>query len=120
MKILVTGGRGYRDRARVFAELDRIHAKEPIRVLIHGAGGGLDLLGEQWAKAREVAYRGYPAEWNKHGAPAGPRRNERMLCLEHDPPESRIDLVVAFPGGKGTADMVRRARAANIPIEEIT
>jgi hypothetical protein len=33
--------------------------------------------------------------------------------------EGKPDLVVAFPGGKGTADMVRRARKANVPVKEI-
>jgi hypothetical protein len=28
----------------------------------------------------------------------------------------RPDLVVAFPGGRGTADMVRRADGAEVPI----
>jgi len=27
------------------------------------------------------------------------------------------DLVLAFPGGNGTADMIRRAEAANIPVK---
>lgn len=29
-----------------------------------------------------------------------------------------IDYVVAFPGGAGTADMVRRARAKGVPVHE--
>jgi hypothetical protein len=33
--------------------------------------------------------------------------------------QGRPDLVVAFPGGRGTADMVRRARAAGISVIEI-
>jgi hypothetical protein len=33
--------------------------------------------------------------------------------------EGKPDLVVAFPGGRGTADMVRRAYAANVIVKEI-
>jgi hypothetical protein len=40
------------------------------------------------------------------GRAAGPRRNQRML------EDFRPDLVVAFPGGRGTAYMVRRAGLA--------
>jgi hypothetical protein len=29
------------------------------------------------------------------------------------------DLVVAFPGGRGTADMVRRANAAGVRVMEV-
>jgi hypothetical protein len=35
--------------------------------------------------------------------------------LEYGP-----DLVVAFPGGRGTADMVRRAKAAGCEVLEVT
>ena len=48
-----------------------------------------------------------PADWTKHGKAAGPIRNQKML-------DECPDLVVAFPGGKGTADMVRRAMKAGI------
>jgi hypothetical protein len=51
------------------------------------------------------------ADWRKYGAAAGPIRNQRML-------EGPPDIVVAFAGGKGTADMVQRARAAGIAVIE--
>ena len=47
-------------------------------------------------------------DWKKYGKKAGPLRNQQML------EEGKPDLVVAFPGGNGTADMVRRAKKANI------
>ena len=53
------------------------------------------------------------ADWAKHGRKAGPIRNQRMID------EGRPDLVVAFPGGTGTADMVERARVAGIRVIEI-
>lgn len=56
----------------------------------------------------------YPANWLKYGRMAGAMRNQQMLD------EEEVDLVVAFPGGKGTADMVRRARAAGIEVREVS
>ena len=50
----------------------------------------------------------FPADWKVRGRAAGHIRNQQMLD------EGRPHLVVAFPGGRGTADMVRRARAAGI------
>ena len=44
---------------------------------------------------------------------APPLRNQRMLD------EGKPDLVVAFPGGGGTKDMVRRAVKAGVPIHEV-
>jgi len=54
----------------------------------------------------------FDADW-KLGKKAGPLRNQRMID------EGRPDLVVAFPGGKGTADMVRRAEAAGVKVLKI-
>jgi len=34
--------------------------------------------------------------------------------------DAGADLCIAFPGGRGTADMVRRARAAGIPVRSVT
>jgi hypothetical protein len=55
----------------------------------------------------------YPADWAKHGRAASPIRNQQMLD------EGRPNLVVAFPGGRGTADMVRRARSAGVEVIEV-
>lgn len=115
MRVLVRGGRGYGNVRRVFAVLDMIHHYvEPIDLLIHGACSmaGADLLAERWAQNREIAYYGMPARWRIDGRSAGPRRNRRMLTLQPD-------LVVAFPGGPGTADMVRAARDAGVLVLEV-
>ncbi len=49
------------------------------------------------------------AKWETYGKAAGPIRNREMLL-------NLPALVVAFPGGKGTADMVRQAERAGIPV----
>lgn len=108
MRILVCGGRDFTDHVRVFAALDRLHAKHPITVLIHGAAPGVDRLASRWAKWRGIEVEPYPADWDKHRTAAGPIRNQRML--DHSNP----DAVVAFPGGVGTADMVTRAVKAGL------
>jgi UDP-N-acetylmuramoylalanine-D-glutamate ligase len=41
-------------------------------------------------------------------------RNKWMLT------DGKPDLVIAFPGGRGTASMVNLARAAGVPVTEIT
>jgi len=55
----------------------------------------------------------FPADWGKYSKSAGYIRNKQMLA------EGKPDLVVAFPGGKGTANMVKLAKLANIPIHTI-
>jgi len=102
---LVCGGRDYADRERVREILDDIHALTPITTLVHGAAPGADSLAFEWAIANNIPARSFPADWQKHGKAAGPIRNQQMLD------EGRPDIVVAFPGGRGTADMVTRSRA---------
>jgi hypothetical protein len=52
----------------------------------------------------------YRAEWHRFGREAGPMRNARMLA------EGKPNLVVAFPGGPGTRNMVDLARRAGVEI----
>jgi len=113
--VLVCGGRDYSNRAQLTAVLDRLLEACPQMRLIHGGGRGADDLAGAWAALEEVPCQVFPADWSK-GRRAGPMRNERMLAHLR---EQTDPLVVAFPGGRGTADMVQRARAAEIPIVHI-
>jgi hypothetical protein len=110
VKVLITGGRSYVDRATVFRELDALHAETTITVLIHGAATGADSLADAWSKSRGVEVIACPADWSRHGRAAGPIRNKAMLT-DHAP-----ELLVAFPGGRGTANMISQARAAGLKI----
>lgn len=112
MRVLVTGGRKYRDRQRLYLELDRLHEAKGIDLVIQGGATGADALARDWCAERMVSYRNFPANWSL-GRAAGPIRNAEMLK------EGRPDLVVAFPGGDGTADMVSKARRAGVAIMEI-
>lgn len=73
--------------------------------IVHGGASGADTFAEQWATKMAIDTAKVTALWSQHGKSAGPLRNQAMLD-EHDP-----SVVVAFPGGRGTADMVRRAKA---------
>lgn len=108
MRVLVCGGRDYRDGPALFKALDAVGPDS----VVHGAYRGADELAEKWAKMRAVVYIGVPAKWGAVGGRAGPERNQRMLDLFSP------DLVLAFPGGAGTADMVARAKAAGIEVRE--
>lgn len=112
-KVLVCGGRNYDDWVRVDSVLDRIHRVRRITHLIHGDAPGADRLGGSWARKRSVQVVACPANWSSYGNGAGPIRNERMA-------ELGPDLVVAFPGGTGTASMRLIAEAAGIPVEVIS
>lgn len=119
MRVLVCGGRDYADREHVDNTLSKIDAERgPISCVIHGAARGADTLGMGWGKAlaqtgRPIKQRPFPADWDRDGRAVGPLRNARMLA------DGKPDLVVAFPGGRGTADMATRARKAGVEVIEI-
>lgn len=108
MKVLVCGGRAYKDRDFVFHTLDAIHSKHHISILIHGGASGADSLAREWAHLKGVPCATVQANWARHGVAAGPIRNRSMLLLEPD-------AVIAFPGGRGTANMVGAAIDAAVP-----
>lgn len=108
VRVLVCGGRDFDDFNLLAATLEPY--RDNIRVVIHGAARGADTLAETWAKEWGKGVHRFPAQWDKHGKAAGPIRNQRMIDA------GRPDLVVAMPGGSGTADMVRRAKEAGIRV----
>lgn len=109
-RVLVCGGRDYDDVAHIYATLDTLDKKVGITRIISGGAEGADSFAHLWAVDRHKPTDVYLADWNKWGKGAGPLRNQRMID------EGKPTLVVAFPGGRGTADMCRRARDYGIPI----
>lgn len=114
LRVIVCGGRDYSDRERLFEVLDQVHDATPIAAIIHGNARGADTLAGEFAKScgHGVQCWPRPADWKKHGRAAGPMRNKAMLGMG-------AGLVIAFPGGRGTADMVRQARRAGVRVMEI-
>jgi len=110
MKVLVCGGRNFRSPAQVQRILDVLHAERPFTALMQGGANGVDKMSSEWAATKpEIKRYVCRAEWEKFGKAAGPKRNARML-------EWKPDLVVAFAGGRGTANMVMQAVKAGIRV----
>lgn len=110
--VLVCGGRGFENSRLLYRTLDKIRAEHGIDRIITGGATGADRLAERYAENAGILCRVYPAAWEIHGRMAGPIRNTQMLEIE------KPDMVVAFPGGRGTADMVRKATEAGVPVHE--
>jgi predicted Rossmann-fold nucleotide-binding protein len=124
---IVCGGRNYgrlpfnhssdaAERARIGKQafvlretLDHLLRDRGIREIIVGGATGADNLAQRWATDKRIKCTVIKARWRTYGKAAGPIRNQEML-------EQKPDFVVAFPGGDGTADMVRRARAAGVEV----
>jgi hypothetical protein len=121
MKLLVCGGRDYRDDAKLRARLDEIRREKGPIVLIVGYNKknlkyqGADEIAYWWAVTNNVPVKDFPPDWNKFGPPAGPRRNSQMAA-------ERPDYCVATPRangrmGHGTNDMINKAKLAGCYVE---
>jgi hypothetical protein len=114
MRVIVCGGRDFTRRVLLFKTMEDLHAQHRFAAFMQGGQRGADAIARDWARTHpEIERFACKADWGKHGNAAGPIRNTRML-------EWHPDLVVAFPtGGPGTADMMRKARAAGVTVIEI-
>ena len=125
MRVLVCGGRDYKDRKFLFETLDLLDRHMAMfDVVIHGAATGADALANAWAEERRIPVLEFRARWDDlnakdavirrsrngrlYNANAGRDRNWRMLI------EGRPDVVIGFPGGNGTRHMLGIAREYSI------
>ena len=122
LRLLVCGSRTWTDGvllARVVEQEVADHGQDRAGVvLIEGDASGADRLAGALAKARGWQLEIYPADWQRHGRAAGPRRNARMLRQGH--PERVIASTDDLAGSRGTADMVRRAHSAGLPVQLVS
>jgi hypothetical protein len=94
----------------MFAKLDEYLARFGSLTIITGMASGADALAEEWARKSGASFHGFKAQWDKYGKSAGPRRNQQMID------KGNPHMVLAFPGGRGTEDMVLKAQGARIPV----
>jgi len=112
MRICVCGGRDYFNAAKVNEVLDYAYKRKPF-VLISGGATGADTLAIQWARSRKVPCEVYPAQWRLFGRGAGPIRNHQMIG-------TGIDVLLAFPGGRGTQHMIKACLRHKVKVIMIT
>ena len=110
VKVLVCGGRDFNNPAWLSITLNELSRESGWTTIIEGGAKGADRQAREWALANGLDVQTFDADWHAHGRAAGPIRNARMLD------EGQPDLVVAFPGGRGTANMVRQARERGITV----
>lgn len=115
MRILITGSRDWTDRAAIAAALIKVHvyaAIEPAKVtVVHGDARGADRIAADLAHQFGCNVEAHPADWDRHGKGAGPRRNAEMVA-------AGADVCLAFPIGAspGTRGCIRLAKQAGIPV----
>lgn len=112
MRVLVCGGRDYSDRQYLWGFLDEYGPPE-ITEIVSGMANGADTLAAGWAIRNGLKLHKFPAIWAMYGKSAGMIRNRQMLV------EGKPDLVLAFPGGVGTKNMVSLAKEAGVKVIKV-
>lgn len=109
MKLIIAGGRDYYLNAKDCQWLDQLHAQHRFIEVVSGGCRGADKDGEQWAKVQGIPVTSKKPDYQKYPGYLAPlMRNQEMA--------EYADALAVFPGGNGTADMIRRAKAKGMPI----
>lgn len=121
MRVLVTGSRDWTDRKAVwlaiFSEYVDAEYDSGLFTVVHGdCPTGADLHARQFYEwqSRYVIEERHPADWDRYGKSAGPRRNQHMVDLG-------ADVCLAFPLGesRGTRHCMEAARRAGIRVKVV-
>ena len=112
--------------AQVAASLLGVTGGRSVHLLLHGDARGADQRIARAASQLGWPVKGVPAEWQRHGRAAGPIRNRQLLRRAQlaaqvmgSPGFPVSVLVVAFPGGRGTASLVDQAKALDLEVVAI-
>lgn len=116
--VLVCGGRNYYDELWLRFALDTISHRINLVEVVEGGARGADELAGAWADLHGKLRTTIPADWAQYGKRAGPIRNRKML--EYLQACGNAHMVIAFPGGSGTANMVAQAEQAGIKILRVS
>lgn len=114
-RVLVCGGRHFCDFALFNRTMDQVAqwCDPKGYCLIEGDADGADNMAFNWGAFRGIPVLTVAPHWTFYGDAAGTIRNGWMLKF------TMPDLVVAFPGGTGTANMIAQAREAGVDVFEV-
>jgi hypothetical protein len=109
-KIALTGGLDFEDHRLIWDRLDKVHAKHPDMVLLHGGSPkGAELIASKWAANRKVPQIAFKPDWTKHAKAAPFKRNDAMLAV--------LPIgIMHFPGTGIQDNLADKARQLGIPV----
>ena len=110
VKVAFAGGLECNDYTRIWDVLDKVHAKHPDMVLLHGASPkGAEFIASRWADTRRVPQVTFKPDWTRNAKAAPFKRNDQLL-------QTMPIGVVVFPGSGITENLADKARAMGIPV----
>ena len=109
-KVAFAGGYECNDHAAIWAALDRVHAKHPGMVLLHGGSPkGAERIAACWADTRKVPQVAFKPDFTRHKNAAPFKRNDQLLDV--------LPIgVVVFPGSGISDNLADKARKLGIPL----
>jgi hypothetical protein len=109
-RIAFAGGVACNDHARIWAALDKVHAKHAQMVLLHGgAPRGAEPIAACWADTRSVPQVVFKPDWARYTKAAPFKRNDQLL-------EALPIGVIVFPGSGVTDNLADKAKLQGIPL----
>lgn len=113
-KVAFTGGHDFNDHSMIWDRLDKVHAKHPDMVLLHGGSPkGAERIAGAWADNRKVTQVAFKPDWGRHAKAAPFKRNDAML-------DALPVGVVVFPGSGIQDNLADKARKLGIPVWRFT
>ena len=109
-KVAFAGGYECNDHQAIWAALDRVHAKHPGMVLLHGGSPkGAERIAACWADNRKVPQVAFKPDFTRHRNAAPFKRNDQLLDV--------LPIgVVVFPGSGISDNLADKARKLGIPL----
>jgi YspA, cpYpsA-related SLOG family len=109
-KIAFTGGVDFNDHHAIWDRLDKVRAKHPDMVLLHGGSPkGAERIAACWANSRKVPQIAFKPDWARHAKAAPFKRNDQILNV--------LPIgVIVFPGSGISANLADKAKKLGIPL----
>ena len=109
-RIAFAGGVECNDHHGIWSVLDKVQAKHPDMVLLHGgAPRGAEKIAACWADNRKVTQVVFKPDWARHAKAAPFKRNDVLL-------DAMPIGVVVFPGSGVTDNLADKAKVRGIPL----
>jgi len=114
MKVIIAGGRDFKDYEYLSTCCDKYLSKQTEIEIVSGAANGADKLGERYAKEKGYPISSHQADWDRYKKSAGYIRNKEMA--------EYADALIAFWDGKskGTKHMIDLARELGLKVRIIS
>ncbi|PYD60532.1 DUF2493 domain-containing protein [Gluconacetobacter entanii] len=109
-KVVVTGGLDFDDHILIWDRLDKVRAKHPDMVLLHGGSPkGAEFIASRWADHRDIVQIAFKPDWTRHAKAAPFRRNDALL-------DTMPIVVIVFPGSGIQENLADKAKRLGIPV----